>query len=347
MKRLLAFLLLLFLPAVADAQQQPQLRTLEAPPRATWQHGATGLRLPATLAGATRDTIRDSTSDELDVSAAYNDPAEGLIVTLYLYRSGLPDVSLWFDRAVTALRLQPHFAIPESASAQVERIAVPGSEGANGLVGAFDTNGQFRGTLVALLPVGRGFLLKMRMTSSREGAAALRARAAAMLREITWPRVEAARPAEIQPCLRPLRLRRARVVRPDMADALLGGMMGAASSGRTPEVARTYCREPGPSQMTGVYRPEASEDSYFIALGDAGIAVSLAPALTMRALEGRPQRGGPVSMTLLERARAAIWPNFDRLPPPEQAIQALRESGPLSTVSLGFGPNANESQQPK
>ena len=94
-----------------------------------------------------------------------------------------------------------------------------------------------------------------------------------------------------------------------------------------------YCREPGASEAFAVYRPGGAKDSYIIALRDAGFALSLAPALIV---EGLTSGGGEAqwSMTLLGRAGAAVLPSFDRLPPPEQAVDVLarNSSGPRLSV---------------
>ena len=334
MRRLIA-LFVLVLTVTPALGQQSQLRTIEVPANATWEHAATTVRLPSRVAGATRGSIRDSTQQELDVIASYESHSEGLDVTVYVFKSGLPDVSLWFDRALTTIRLRPQFGLAEGFAPRIDSYSAT-SDGPEGLVTAIDLNAaQYRATAVLLLPLADGWLLKVRMTSSQLGAEPLRARLDTFMREVRLPAGAAsgATPSAIQPCPQPLRLRRARVARPDMADALLGGLMGAAT-GLPRDRAVTYCREPGATQLSGVYRPDGSEDSYILALGDGGVALSLSPALTMADLQGGSSRSrAPVAMTLLDRTRTATWPSFDRLPPPEQALQALRETAPMVSAT--------------
>ena len=343
MKRLIVVLLLLTL-APSAAISQPQIRTLDVPPRATWQHGVTGLRLPPSIAGLTRNNIRDTTNLEMDVIAAYSASADGTEVTVYLYRTGLPNVSLWFDRALTTMRLRPNFGIAANALPRVEPFAPPSRERPTGFTATLDLEGQNRGTALLVAPVAQNWLLKIRMTSRRISGDELRGRLDAFARGIHWPELagEAREATLIADCPQPLRLRRARVNAPDMGDALIGGLMGAAAAIRPPDSGTTYCREPGATMESGIYRPAGSSDSYILALGDAGIALSLMPAVTMADLgAGERRRGTPVSMMLLDRNRAATWPSFDRLPPPDQALQALRQSGPIVSASYGTGQPRN------
>ncbi len=333
------FVALLMAAAPAAVSAQAQLRTLDVPSRATWQHAETGLRLPPSLADTNRASIRDSTAAEMDIIAAYT-TGDGLEATVYLYRSGLPDVSLWFDRAMTTMRLRPNFGVPANASPRVEPFTPPGRDRPTGLIASLDLEGQYRGTVLLVAPVAPNWLLKIRMSSTRLGAGELRARLDSFARAIHWPAMagEVREAGTIADCQQPLRLRRARVIAPNMGDALIGGLMGAAVITRPSESGLTYCRERGATLETGIYRPAGSTDSYILALGDAGIALSLMPAVTTADLgAGERGRGTAISMTLLDRARAATWPSFDRLPPPEQAMQALRQSGPIVSASYGSG----------
>jgi hypothetical protein len=234
----------------------------------------------------------------------------------------------------------------------VERFTPPGHGAATGFLATSDLLGQYRSTGLLVAPVAPNWLLKIRITSARLGAAALRTRLEEIARGIHWPAPEGEmrEPVLVTNCAEPLRLRRARVNAPDMGDALIAGLMGAAAGVRLPNAAPAYCRDPGATVEYGVYRAVGSSDSYILALHDSGIAVSLAPAVTMADLGGdQRRRGSPVSMTLLDRNRAGSWPNFDRLPPPQQALQVLRTSGPIVSASTS-GTNRNQEpaqQQPK
>ncbi|HKR25104.1 MAG TPA: hypothetical protein VJS15_07585, partial [Allosphingosinicella sp.] len=111
---------------------------------------------------------------------------------------------------------------------------------------------------------------------------------------------------------------------------LLGSAVVAQQEGPPP----VYCREPGATARHGVYRVEGSRDSYLLALGDAGVALSLGQALDLGALTGQGGGGRRYSMTLLERSATSALPSFNRLPPPDQAIAvAFGNRGPVISIS--------------
>ncbi|MDQ4088533.1 MAG: hypothetical protein M3177_11085, partial [Pseudomonadota bacterium] len=89
--------------------------------------------------------------------------------------------------------------------------------------------------------------------------------------------------------------------------------------------APTYCREPGATLQHGVYRPGGSRHAYLVALGDAGIALSISRGVEIEGITSGSRR---YSMRLLDRDTTSALPSFNRLPPPEQA------------VAVAFGPRA-------
>ena len=108
----------------------------------------------------------------------------------------------------------------------------------------------------------------------------------------------------------------------------VGGTMVAEHQGTPP----VYCREPGATIERGVYRPDGSTEAYLIALGDSGTALSLAPAIDLSALTGNGGGGRRIAMTLLGRDGASVYPSFNRLPPPEQALEVAGRTG--TTISV-------------
>ena len=360
MIRILALILLALTPSAAAAQ--PQQRSLDVPAQSTWEHAETGLRLPPVLAGTSRGRIQDSGTAELDVNAAYSAPAEGLVVTVYVYRTGLPDAALWFDRSLGMLQLvragetpRPDVALPNTDTPVITPFAL-GSNQTAGLLTAVDTSaGGQRSTGLMVAQVGTNWLLKVRMSSTQVDAAALRARLESFAGAIAFAPGRAPAAGEraaspIQPCATPLRLRRARVPEADLTESIMAGLT-ANLIVRQLDRAGSYCREPGATVMGGTYRHNGSETDYVIALFDSGLAVVLTPATSLDDL----QRGstssarGRYSMALVDRQNVAVWPSLDRLPPPQQALELLRTSRPV--LSVGFGnrgaPPQDGGQSPK
>jgi hypothetical protein len=330
--RLTAFALLALAVSPALAQQPQQPRLLDVPATAAWQHAATQIILRPEAAGLRRVEVRDTTSGELDIIANYANQADGVVASVYLYRTSVPDVALWFDRALTAIRLQPQWGLETAATPAVTAFTRPGASVASGLRTSFDiARPGARSTAVAIAPLG-DYLFKVRISSARLDAAALDALMTRFVESMGWPAAAAERVATpIEPCPEPLRLRQARLVRDDMSDVLMNLLTGVvAEDAERPAV--TYCREPGANAQHGVYRPDASRNAYLIALGDAGIALDVGQAMQIEGLGGGG--GRRFSMRLLDRGTTSALPSFNRLPPPEQAMAvAFGHRGETISVS--------------
>ena len=299
----------------APASAEPRILTV--PATASWQHAATGMTLPPRIAGFGRGAITDSGSDELDVYTQYDTSDGAASATVYIYRTDLPDVALWFDRAVETLVASDRFGIERAAMPLPSAFARPGDSRPTGLRTALPAAREWRSTGVAIAPLGE-WLVKVRMSSSVLDAAALDKRMEALIAGMRWP---AAAPAarEVRPvsaCAQALTFKRAKVVKPDMTNVLLS-LVGSAAAAEGKEPLPTYCRDPANAGPHGVYRPNSSTNSYVIAFNDAGIALEVAPAMT---LEGLGSGGKSWSMTLLDRGTRSALLSFNRLPAPEQAL---------------------------
>lgn len=332
-------LVLLTVPALAMAQAGP--RTLDVPAGAAWRHVRTGLTLPPTVDGLTRTEIRDLGSDELDIVAGYEDrdEEEPVWVTIYLYETGVPDVPLWFDRALTAIMARLENGLIGTAPPSPAAFARPGAANASGLRAAFDLRRPSAGTTaLAIAPLGP-FQLKIRISGPWLGQNGLNARLTRFIDGLRWP-AETAPPAPaavpVEPCPAPLQLRNARLLRTETEDALMGALMGADlatdENGNRPPPP-VYCREPGATAAHGVYRANAATDAYLIALNDAGIAYSVGEQLDLGALTGEGSRGRRFSLVLLDRETTGVVATFNRLPPPAQALAIAQRSAPSILLS--------------
>lgn len=335
----MSFLMLLgcalFAASPVSAQGGP--RPLDAPAAAAWGHAGSGLVLPASPLGLTRTKLQDSTSDELDVLAEYKDGADGLTATVYIYRTLRPDASLWFDRALETVRLLPLWGLAGTARPDVNPFTPPGDGAASGLRAVMPVTaaGQ-RATGLAVAPLG-DFLVKVRMSSTQIDAPALASKLDAFVAALRWPaRTQPERPAApILDCAAPLKLKPAREVRTrDMEQNLLGGLFGLVAS-RPSATRAAYCREPGATLQAGVYRPGGAQNAYLVALGDAGIALEAAQAISLDQLtsKGRDAGGrrgsGQATVTLLDRTSAGVLATFNRLPTPQQALAAAMRGPPM------------------
>ncbi len=326
--------------AAPAAFAQPQPRTLAAEAGSPWTHKLTRIVLPATAAGLVRGEVSDLTAEELDVVADYRDPDGDLITTVYVYRTGLPEVAIWFDRAVWAIQAQPQYRLNGAPLPAPRPFARPGSGAVGGLRVAADLPGpDLRSTALAIAPAG-DWLVKVRMTSRKLDRAALDSKLDSLLSALGWP-AEAKAPhaaAVILPCPVPLKVKQARIVRDEMSQMIMNSVVGISMEREGPPP--VYCREPGLPPEFGVYRANADDKSYVIALGDSGIALSVGAAFSLDSLMGGGGSGKSFSMTRLDRNGTSVMPSFNRLPPPQQALSVALSSSPtISTTTRVEAPH--------
>jgi hypothetical protein len=321
---------------IAQAQaQDPAPRTLAVPASASWQHAATSIILPPTADGLARGDIVDHGSTEQDVSAAYRDQQASVIATVYIYKTMMPDTAIWFDRALAAMFAQPHFGLSGTPPPMPQAFARPGAATASGLRATLPASGEFRSTAAAIAPLGT-WLVKVRMSSKTLDAAALDARLTSFIQALRWPaETKAARVATpVAPCPTPLTFKRAKRVEASMGDTLMNAalaMVDVTAEGDDDVPAAVHCREGAFGGDYGMYRPDAARDRYVIALGDAGIALSVEPSLG-GLLSGRDAKQFVVR--LFERDTTSILPSFNRLPSPEQVMKVAGVS-PRVSVTTG------------
>jgi hypothetical protein len=319
--------------APAGAEQPPQPRILEVPARNSWQHAETQLILPPQIAGLARYEIKDLGEEEMDVVAEYRGPY-GLFATVFLFRTAVPDTALWFDRAATMISQLPAYGLAGAPLPAPTPFTRPGAAAASGLRVTVDlAGGTLRSTGLAVAPLG-DYLLKIRISSERLDRGGLDALLGNFIDGVRWPAPPAGEraAAPIEPCPEPLRLRNARVLRPDMGESLMDALTGSLEPEEGAPLV-VFCREPGANLQYGVYRPGASRRAYLIALNDAGIVVSLGEGLNLGDITGEGGGRSRVAMTLLGRNSTSVLSSFNRLPPPAQALSvAFSGRGPGISV---------------
>jgi hypothetical protein len=334
------------LAAAPPALAQPQQRVLEVPAGKSWQHAATGMILPPTAAGLSRGAIVDRTSAERDVSADYGGE-EGLTTSVYLFQTPLADPALWTDRALAAIVLRPDLGLDTATVPAAIPFKRPGAAAASGLKAVLPLGARgLTSTAVMVAPLN-GWLIKIRMSSASLAPAALDARLGAFVEALRWPGEARPAPAAVPvaACPDSLGFKKAKTVKDEMANVLMNALAGTVATGQVEKgeaKAVVYCREPGPLKPYGVYRPDRSRDSYVIALGDAGNALRLAPALSLDLGTSKGSSGSRVAMTLLEHDRISVLPSFNRLPSPEQAMAVAFSGQKRETISITTSPGKKE-----
>lgn len=317
------------LPIAAQAQAPRPITVTEG---TAWRHHNSGLSMPATLAGFPRTQVREYEAPELDVVGTWQRDDDEL--TVYVYRSTAGSVPVWFDRASWAIEGRAIYG--KITPAQVPAaIGAPGASANAGLIASWTTEGQYRGTAVAILPLGE-WLVKLRYTSTtRDGAAAAEVARTAVA-SLGWPDTIPAAPAAqpIANCPNRLAFKgEAKAAKIDGSTAIL---MAAAADLPQLSAARgreaDWCRDAATLPNAGVYRPRGSDNSYLLALSDAGRGIWVAPSIgALFAANNRPQW----SVELVLPGRMLSYPPQDRLPRPDRAL-ALSDGDALASTST-FG----------
>lgn len=316
--------------------QQP--RPIELSAKAEFKHRHSKVRLPPVLAGLPRSKTVEYEADQLDTLSEYAAADNGEVYTIYVYRNVAGGLPVWFDRA---RRMIEHRAALGTATLHAAGPFVPpGRSNAAGLLATYAAAGKgYRSSGVALVPVGE-WLVKLRASSQSLAPAELEARLKSVLAEIAWPGKMAPAPdaAPVADCTTALALSgEAKPAEKDDSSGgamLVGALMGQMAASKEPPKtsapprAIRWCRDSTELAEGGVYRADGETDSYLIALGDAGRAVSAGPnagqALLNASEEGKGG-GDRYEVSLIFLAETMNSALLDRLPPPAQAIAIVKE----------------------
>lgn len=329
-----------------------QATDLQAKRGKDWKHKATGVKLTATLAGLERDSVAGfgglsgdnvSASDaaQTDVGANYWSADRSDNITVFLYRNVSGNAPVWFDRARSLILLHStKYVNPRSLG--IRSFTPRGQAAASGLIEVFATEGQYRSTGVILFPIN-GFYAKIRVSSKSRDAASLEQLILAAANTIDWTsRQNEFAAVPVQDCASPLPQRGpaklATVSSEDrMMSALIGGVVAQAGTIKDAPSLLVYCREPGPLKIPyGLYRADSSTERYLMALLDSGRAVAIGSSdLTqiLSELKTAPR----ISITHIGLEKTSTYGDFETLPLPEQALEMVEKTRPLSVAETWGG----------
>lgn len=310
----------LSIPACADTMP------IKSEPDKPWKHAETGIELPANAGGFRRDEGFDFGKTNSDVAFQYRDQATGTLATVYYFRAGLPDVSIWAERvADTIVEREDTYGRFDQAGRRWV-LYTPTSGGTDsGIRFVYPVSGkEFSATGAAFEQHG-DWLLGVRISSQKLDPAGLEARLAQLVSDLAVPAGKHLPfPAyAIQPCTEMLVIKPAKPVKAGSTNNSIGA---ALVNSILPETAKdgeprkvTYCRDQPPGRQMGVYRPNAARDSYVIAIGDGGIAISANRDAGAELMGEKPRFG----VTLITNDEQIGFALFQSLPSPAQAIEAV------------------------
>lgn len=300
-----------------------------------WKHKATGIRLPPTLAGLARDSMSTFGNPETDVWVNYWSADRADNVTVFLYRNVNGNAPLWFDRARSLITLLPQkYRNPRSSG--IRAFTPRGQRNASGLMEVLATDSDYRSTGLILFPVN-GFYAKIRASSSSRDPAAIEHLMLAAANAIDWSsrQVEAVA-VPILDCPAPLPRRQpaklAATSKDDrMMSALIGGLMAQVATTKAVPANIIYCREPGQAQIPyGLYRANSSNAAYTMALLDAGRSVAVGESGVTQIMTNATPR---ISVTFIDLDKTATFGDFASLPLPEQVVEMIEKTRPLSVAT--------------
>ena len=287
-------------------------RTLDVPNDKGWQHARTGLILMAKLGDFQRTKLADNSASEFDIAATYQNVDRSATADVYLYRPGVADLPMWFDRSQYAMGTNEHVKLG-APFGSITRFALPGSTVESGLRVIYQRSDKPSGaTGLAMAPLG-DWLVAVRLTTDLADAPKLEAMLADLMTKIRWPadRAVAKSAILVEACTSSLKYKHAKVIKPDLTQALLGAALSSTKSDvakdTKPAPPPVYCRESVQTADYAIYRSDNDVHSYVMAIGDAGVAAEVSPAITLT--------GGTAYSVVLETAASSdSYPNLTACP---------------------------------
>lgn len=292
-----------------------------------WVHGPSGIVVPVEIEGFARGEARDLTTSLHDVIIQYGRPDDDTFATLYIYRTGYRDLSVWFNQAYRSMRNNPVVGLRAGDERRPDLVALTGDDTPDTGIVAFDIDGDYRTTGLGLTE-RNGWLVKVRISSGTLDREQNRALIRSFLAGLALPeRVgDAALPAELADCAEHVPDAAAEpVTSPAPETAVFGPMMiGIVIS----EARSGACFDAELAPLIGVYHPQGQLAPYIVALGDSGKAAYVTPLPAELA-------GDAWIVVLLVADRGIVAGYFETRPSPQQAADAAM--GILTGRNPGLG----------
>ena len=333
-----------------------QAKPLQLDMTSGWTHEQSGLVFPEDMGALPFLKATQFVDGGWDLSLQYGPANLADAVSIYVYQAAVQDIGLLFAESQTSLENRKQVYTSVSPLAPVAAFTPPGQSSASGLRIAYDTEGAYTSTALAIMPMGRDWVVKFRMSSSALSASELDASLTDAIDMLGWPEEKRVHPEaiEAQSCSSSLPpFKNAKRVKADGGNAMLNALFASAISTESAEpeadelVTARYCRDQNIAFPFGIYRPDNAVDRYVISLGDSGRAVFVEPDLASMLLdESDSKKGAHYTVRMIEPGLVETYPSHDRMPSPEQAISIIEKlplassvsrSGDDKTINLGDG----------
>lgn len=332
------FLTTLLMNSVAYSQ----LRTIELPANKGWQHAGSGIILTKKLSDLSRESLQDYGKEELDIAAQFYSEDHATNATLYIFRPAVNRAQIWFEQSRGQIELTDKYGLNgQKIDANPETFAIGTNANPVGLKIIYPTNSNgYISTSLAIVPVGE-WLFALRLSSKKLNAAAMHDEMDSVIKAVRFPSnlpdAPTAKPIEM--CATPLKFEDAKIVKSDGHSEAMESLIGAGLSAQLknkhaeqPVQPIEYCKDQSSTLLNGIYRANASDISYVMAHGDAGISTNVGLSILGQLLKDKKQR---YSVTHERLDQSIVYPSFDKLPSPAQVNALISNGSPLSRTIRG------------
>lgn len=352
MRKTIGLLLVSAVLPMAALKAEPT--ELEIAPDADFAHKWTAMEFPVQLGDLKRDVIVAYADNQTNLSANYTGQL-GDLFSLYIYRAGVADPSIWFDRALFALNQNSAFSSTNGAEQKTGMFTPSGGTSESGLLSVIKTGGPFRSTSLAIYASG-DWLVKVRYSSKTLNPEEMEESLRLMLAQLPALENISTQPAYlVQPCQEPVKYKKAKRVKMKkddaMSSALLGALAGMIMDERLeadeesdivePIDPVIFCREGDPSLQHTLYRPDESTESYTIAFGDSGVSGHVGfdgfSSLFSELESKKSKSKGQYSLSLRDGNKTLNYRPYRSLPKPDQAIKTIFNENAISSSNRPLG----------
>jgi hypothetical protein len=213
----------------------------------------------------------------------------------------------------------------------VARLALPGLSIESGLRVTYAFKDSDKGgTGLAMVPLG-DWLIAIRLSSPTMTPPAVDATLLDLVSKIRWPAQPPSGQSVATPvaaCATSLKTRKAKLIQPDLAQALIGATLSNIAEQKAKERTKDarapiFCRDGASLPEYAMYRSDMATDGYVLAIGDGGISASVFPGLS---LTDRKE----YAVTLATHDSHDTYPSFNALPDPKQVFSLVTSQRPIS-----------------
>lgn len=308
---------------------------------ADYFHEWTGFALPPVLAGFDRDSIHEYQERASNMGAQYSRGRETFL-TIYLFRHGGGDASVWHDRALHTLKTRDIYSDFDPSGWVTEFYIPTGSTETSGILTSGESKGDIRATAVSIHTSGE-WMVKLRMSSRTMGREAMVADMQEVLGQLAGAVQHAATAPGylVESCPSDLEFRNSEAVTDQDRISELSVVAGMsvvtfpdAEGKLAPSPAPRYCRDGESRENYSIYRPNASETRYMIAMRDAGMAVEVTQVGRILDIFGDGKSDNREYAAILRTSLdLRLGGPFKTMPTPQQAYDAAFGKVHFSTVT--------------